>query len=446
MKILWQCTTNEQRWRDMGALKTTKYDVLTAEKANKTIYTDKSKQYQTMDKAAWGGCFADRGYMAMSRLDESERMQIIRALFGEDGLRLSAARLPMGNNDYSDRHKSYDEHENDYDMAHFSISGDEKYLLPYIKSAQSVRADIEFFATPWSPPSWMKKNGCIHGVDDANTLIFTPEILKAYAKYFTEYLKAYKNRGINVSAITPQNEPTMNTPYASCVWTGQQLNEFIRDYLYPELKRCGLDTEIWLGTFTDSQSCMCMPALADEKTIDMISAVCFQWWGAPLSARVGEEYPHLRTVQSETKCGNGGNDWAYAEEQFDCFKEFLESGVCRYYLWNMVLDEKGENTAEHPWRQNAPITVNSQTREISYNPSYYLTRHFSGYIDGGAVRIGADGTYRDMLAFCNPDGEVVVVVKNATEYALSVAMDFGGEMAVPTIPPHSISTFRTSTK
>lgn len=442
MNILWKCTTDKDRWQDKGFLKTTKYNISEAEKANKTIYVDKSICYQILDKTPWGGCFADRGYIAMSKLSNEERMQILSSLFGRDGLNFTSARLPLGNSDFSDTHKSYNECKNDYNMEHFSISSDEKYLLPYIKAAQKIRPNIDFFASPWSPPSWVKKNGSIHGNDDNNTLNFTPEILKAYAKYFVKYLKEYEKQGISISAVTPQNEPTMNTAYASCVWNGEQLNEFIRDYLSPELKNSGLDTEIWLGTFTDSQSALCVPTLNDKKTLDIIRGVCFQWWGAPLADKINKDFDGLRLIQSESKCGNGKNDWAYAEEQFDCFKEFLEAGVRRYYLWNMVLDEKGENTAENPWHQNAPITVHSQTNEISYNPSYYLTKHFSNYIEGGAARINTRGTYTDMLAFLNPDGEIILEVKNATEYAITVAIDFGGEMIVPAIPAHSINTFR----
>ena len=313
--------------------------------------------------------------------------------------------------------------------------------MPYIKEAMEIRPDITFFSTPWSPPSWMKNNRCIHGIDENNTIKFMPEYLKAYALYFIKYIETYEKLGIKISAVTPQNEPTINTAYASCVWTGEQLNEFIRDYLYPALQQHGLNTKIWLGTFTDSQKTFCMPAINDTKTIDMIEAACFQWWGAPLVGEIYEKHKNLKLIQSETKCGDGKNDWKYAEEQFDCFKEFLDAGVNRYYLWNMVLNEKGENTAEDPWHQNAPITVHSRTHEISYNPSYYLTKHFFHYIKGGARRIRTSGTYEDKIAFRNPDGENVLEVKNGTDENIPVTINFNGEMINPEIPAHSINTF-----
>ena len=58
-------------------------------------------------------------------------------------------------------------------------------------------------------------------------------MFKAYAKYFVKYLEEYHDKGIDIKALTPQNEPTMNTPYPSTVWNGDQLNVFLRDYLCP---------------------------------------------------------------------------------------------------------------------------------------------------------------------------------------------------------------------
>lgn len=447
MKILWQCTTEKDSFCDMGVLQTKKYTDEEFKSADKSIILNQDMYYQTMDKKPWGGCFADRGYMAMSKLSYDERKEILNSIFGDDGLKFTAARLPIGNSDYSDTHKSYNENVDDYNMDKFNIANDETYLLPYINEALEIRSDIEFFSSPWSPPSWMKNNSCIHGPSDKNSVKFTAENMKAYALYFVKYIKEYEKLGIHISAVNMQNEPTMNTGYSSCLWTGNQLNEFIRDYLSPAFEENNLDTEIWLGTFTDSQKKMCMPTLNDDKTLAKLGAVCFQWWGAPLARYVRRKYPNMKLIQSETKCGNGLNDWKYAEEQFDCFKEYLDSGVSRYYLWNMVLDEKGENTSVNKtWHQNAPITVHSETNEIRYNPSYYLTKHFSCFVKGGARRIMTQGTYTDMIAFQNPDGENVLEVKNGTDSDIVIAIDFNGEVIMPTIPAHSINTFRADGK
>ncbi len=445
--VLWQCTTEQSPWVDMGPLTATEWDGDTA----LYIDVDETVRYQTLSPKPWGGCFNERGWTAMKNLTDGAREEIIKSLFGGGGLDLSVGRLPLGNSDFSVRNdQSYDELpagvDTDYDMKYFTIENDRENLLPYIREALKVRPDISFWASPWSPPAWMKQNKSVPGPGADNTLEFTPEVLRAYAAYFVKYIQAYQAEGINVARVMPQNEPTINVGYPSCYWSGEQLNEFIRDYLSPALREAGLDTEIYLGTFTDSQAALADPTLSDPATSKIIKGIGFQWWSAPLAKRVYRQNQNVgyTLMQSETKCGNGGNTWLYGEEHFDCLKEFFEAGVNEYMLWNMVLDEKGLNTNPNPWPQNAPIIVNSVTNEVTYTPMYHISRHFSAYIHGGARRIKTDGNYGDKIAFQNSDGENVLVVKNSSDMYLDVAINFNGRKVKPTIPPHSVNTFRTA--
>lgn len=462
--VYWTCTTEQDPWVDMGTLTTTDWDDNDYNKLY--IDVDQYTRYQTLTDDPWGGCFNDRGWEAMKDLTDNQRTEILTDLFGDDGLRLTVGRMPLGNSDYSiNRTQSYDELpdsvETDYDLEYFSIDSDREYLLPYIKKAMEIRPDITLWASPWSPPSWMKQNGTTYravtpedlAVSNGmpNAIIWDEKVLTSYANYFVRFIQAYHDEeGIDISMVMPQNEPTINVGYASCVWTGEQLNEFIRDYLYPAFKANNLDTEIYLGTFTDSQASLVDPTLEDPVTSEIISGLGMQWWSAPLTKRIyrnNQEKGYV-LMQSETKCGNGGNTWSYGEDHFDCMKEFFEAGVNSYMLWNMVLDENGINTNPYAWSQNAPIIVNSTTNEITYTPMYYVTKHFFGYIDGGARRIKTDGSglgddeYGDKIAFQNPDGEIVLVVKNNSNSNLEVAINFNGREIKPTVPAHSVNTFR----
>ncbi|MGM9551254.1 MAG: RICIN domain-containing protein [Clostridia bacterium] len=441
-QMYWQCTTDSTRWADKGTLPLSAWD-------NDTelyIDVDPRVRYQTLTNTPFGGCFNERGWEAMKDLTEGERDSIIASLFSQDGLKLTTGRMALGNSDFSiNRSQSYDELpegvENDYDMEYFSIESDREYMLPYIEAAEKYVPGLPIWGSPWSPPSWMKNNKTIYGGDN-NTIRWEDDVLKAYANYFVKYVKAYRAEGHNVYMVMPQNEPTMNTAYSSCVWTGAELNEFVRDYLAPAFDEAGLDIKIYLGTFTDAQANRTDPTLNDPVTSKIIEGMGFQWWSSPLCKRVHRQFPNLDLMQSETKCGGGSNSWQYAEDQFDTFKEFFDAGVSSYMLWNMVLDEKGENTSPSPWRQNAPIIVHSQTNEVIYTPQYYLTKHFSYYIKPGARRIKTEGNYGDKIAFQNPDGEVILVVKNSANIDLNVAINVNGVKAKPTVPPHSISTFR----
>ncbi|CAM4241617.1 hypothetical protein PAAL109150_17075 [Paenibacillus alkaliterrae] len=82
----------------------------------------------------------------------------------------------------------------------------------------------------------------------SNGTAWEKDILEAYALYFVKFVKAYEEEGITIHQIHVQNEVAADQNFPSCVWTGEQLREFIRDYLGPAFEKHGLNTEIWLGT------------------------------------------------------------------------------------------------------------------------------------------------------------------------------------------------------
>ncbi|MFW5700767.1 MAG: glycoside hydrolase family 30 beta sandwich domain-containing protein, partial [Cyclobacteriaceae bacterium] len=57
------------------------------------------------------------------------------------------------------------------------------------------------------------------------------------------------------------------------------------------------------------------------------------------------------------------------------------------------------------------ITINSESGEITYNPEFYLMKHFSHYIKPGAVKLEVknDG---QLLAFKNPDNSIIIQYYN----------------------------------
>ena len=134
--ILWKSSTENALWKDNAPLQLMPGNDVC------DIETDVSIQFQTMDTHPWGGCFNERGWDAMKNLSESERTDVINALFGDEGLRLTAARIPMAASDYAIEPYSYDETENDYEMQDFSIERDNENLLPYIRKALEIQRGI----------------------------------------------------------------------------------------------------------------------------------------------------------------------------------------------------------------------------------------------------------------------------------------------------------------
>jgi glucosylceramidase len=109
--------------------------------------------------------------------------------------------------------------------------------------------------------------------------------------------------------------------------------------------------------------------------------------------------------------------------------------------WNMVLDAEGKNLdSERPWPQNALLMVDRQGCRLVETPAYWAFRHFSSFVDVGAVRVGLTGIWDDAIAFRNPDGHLVVVLQNAADQARTLILSARGDLLELDLPAHGWAT------
>ena len=71
--------------------------------------------------------------------------------------------LCLGANDFATSAYSYADVADDYEMKNFSLARDEKSIIPAVLAARRINLDLQFFASPWSPPGWMKLSGKMDG-------------------------------------------------------------------------------------------------------------------------------------------------------------------------------------------------------------------------------------------------------------------------------------------
>ena len=393
------------------------------------------ERHQTWE--GWGGCFNELGWIALSALSADRRETVLRALFDPaDGCRFNLCRLPIGASDYSTEWYSYNETDGDLAMRHFTIARDQRYLFPYIRAALAMRPDIKFFSSPWSPPTWMKAPRAYN----YGTLIWRVEILRAYALYLAKYVQAYHQEGIRVEQVHLQNEPVADQKFPSCLWTGEQMRDFIRDYLGPIFSELGLNCEIWLGTLnTIDYDGFVNTALSDPDTYRFISGVGLQWDGKVMVQRVYAAWPEKRIMQTENECGNGQNTWEYAHHVFGLLQHYISNGASAYAYWNMVLAPMGLST--WGWKQNSMVTINPETQVVTYNPEFYVMKHFSRFIMPGAVRVGVSGCLAaNAVAFENPDRTQVTVIANPLKIERLCVLGDGQNFVRLVLPPESFNT------
>ncbi len=399
---------------------------------------DQNSTHQTIE--GWGGCFNERGWKALQYLPQEEQNEIIKLLFSDNGCAFSYCRMPIGASDYALDYYSLNDTNGDYKMEKFSIERDRKYMLPYIKAAMEVNSDLKIWGSPWTPPSWMKENNRYN----KGNIKMDKQTLEAYALYFQKYVEAYRNEGVNIVAVHPQNEPLHLPAFPSCGWSGENLKIFIRDHLGPRFSKYVQDCEIWLGTIngndqTDEFSEYVQTTLGDPETSKYITGVGFQWDGDSAVEQTVQEYPKAKIMQTETKCGWGANDWNYAFETYNQMVWYLERNASYYLQWNMILNETGMSS--WGWKQNTMITVDTHGKTYRINPQYWVARHFTQFITPKAKRISCE-TKKGIqsLAFQNPNGNIVVVLSNQTKEEQNLTMQVKKRFINIKLPSRTIST------
>jgi glucuronoarabinoxylan endo-1,4-beta-xylanase len=112
-----------------------------------------------------------------------------------------------------------------------NTNGTGTYENSIMQMAQARGARV--WSTPWSPPPQFKSNGNVNGGN------FLSANNQAYANVLAQYVVNMQNTyGVNIYALSVQNEPDLATSYESCVWTPQQIHDFV-PYLRGALNTAG---------------------------------------------------------------------------------------------------------------------------------------------------------------------------------------------------------------
>ncbi len=440
--VEWISSTDQAPWKSemvTSGTGTPEGDVI-------TIFPEKLQQ----EIDGFGGCFNELGWEALRVLDEPARKKVMTSLFHPtDGTHFNTFRMPLGANDYAVDWYSHNETAGDFEMKHFNIERDQQRLIPYIKEAQAFDKHIKVWASPWAPPSWMKSNNHYAcrpdvvndlspdkaGEEMVTQFMMEKEYLDAYALYFSKFIQAYQQEGIDIYAVHVQNEPNSCQNFPSSVWAPEDLGTFIGKHLGPKLAKEAPETEIWLGTVERPHIDRIDPILTDADAGKYIAGVGFQWAGKGAIPEVHKKYPDIRLMQTETECGDGSNDWKAAEYTFNLMKHYFNNGANSYMYWNMVLNETGKS--QWGWKQNSMITIDSESKAVTYNPEFYLMKHFSNFIKAGAHKV--ESSDENCLAF-KDDEQLTLIYYNAGNNT-SKTFDFGEQSFDVTLAAKSFNTF-----
>jgi glucosylceramidase len=106
--------------------------------------------------------------------------------------------------------------------------------------------------------------------------------------------------------------------------------------------------------------------------------------------------------------------------------------------WNISLASDPRST--WGWAQNSLVTVDTEAKTYQFNHDYYILKHVSHFVDLGAIRIEITGTCDDALAFQNPGGSIVAIMRNELAHPQLVEVGLHGQGVVVELPADSLGT------
>ena len=413
-----------------------------------TIRVAPEHRFQRIE--GFGGAFTESSAYLLNQLSVSKRNEVLNAYFSDSGANYSLTRTHINSCDFSRSHYSYANIINDTQLVNFNITPDLDDIVPMIIDAQKIAKDgFKIIASPWTAPPWMKDN------NDWNGGKLKPEFYPSWANYFSKYISAYKKEGIDIWAVTVENEPLGNDAnWESMHYTPHEMNVFVKEHLGPLFKKKGLTQKVLVYDQNRGKELeeWAEELLTDSVLSSYIHGTAVHWYTstnqvmeeslnfthdlAPTKSIIhtegciDAEVPHWKEDgwYWSKEATDWGYDWApeedkkdhpkyvpvyrYARDIIGCLNNWVEGWVD----WNMVLDKQGGPNSAKNWCI-APIIVDPEKDEVYYTPLYYTMMHFSRFIRPGAYRIQFNQTDKDILATAvqNKDGSIVLVVLNTSD-------------------------------
>lgn len=337
----------------------------------------------------------------------------------------------------------------DFNLNYFNISKDHAFVIPILKEALSINPSLKILATPWTAPAWMKKSHKLFG-GEINT---DSRYLQVLAEYFVNFIKAYRNEGIQIDSLSVQNEPLLSRDdYPTMTMSAATQQSFIRDYLGPLFRSRNINTKIliydhnWSGAWYPEQ------VLSDQRILPYVSGVAWHGYDGRHDTPNGFHDKHPSVGMYFTEISGGGWDTNFASTlTWDARIIFI--GQTRAWcktvlLWNFALDENhGPRVGVHGCQNcRGVVTIQQNSNTYHKEVEYYILGHFSKFVKPGAVRLESNSFNWDDLqcvAFVNTDGSTVVIVQNPnSSKTASFSLDIDAKhYQYNNLPPQSVVTF-----
>lgn len=413
------------------------------------VFVNPDKTYQSL--LGIGGAVTDASAEVFAKLSKEKQQEFLNAYYSaEKGIGYSLVRTTIHSSDFGSGSYTYI-NEGDTELKSFSIEHDREFKIPLIKKAtETAGGKIILYASPWSPPAFMKSN---KSMLKGGTLL--PEFFQPWANYYSKFVKAYEKEGMPIWGISVQNEPMAVQTWESCVFTAEAERDFLKNYLGPTMKKEGLGSKkiiVW----DHNRDLMLQRAniiFNDPEASKYAWGMGFHWyetWAGGNQmfenvAKVHEAFPDKNLMFTEGCVEKFDvakyQFWANGERYGSSMIHDFNNGTVGWTDWNILLDEKGGPNHVGNFCF-APIHADTKSGELIYTPSYYYIGHFSKFIRPEAKRVSSSVSRSSLLStsFLNKNGQMVTVVMNQSDAAVTYNLCIGTQAAETTILPNAIQT------
>lgn len=404
------------------------------------IQINPQQTYQTIE--GFGFTLTGGSATLINRLPAAKRKQLLHELFGRSrgGMAISSLRISMGASDLSSRVFTYDDipaNTTDFGLAKFSLSEDTIDLIPLLKQIISINPSVKITASPWTPPLWMKDNKSSIGGK------LLPSCYGVYADYFVKYIRAMKEQGITIDAVTIQNEPQNPHNNPSLLMDAEEQKIFVKNHLGPAFRKSALETRIIIWDHNADMPEYPLHILADSEAAQYVDGTAFHLYAGNIGAlsKVHDAHPSKNIYFTEQWTGKNGTfdgdlQWHIRNVVIGSMRNWSKNAL----EWNLANDTAyGPHTPGGCSECKGALTISAN--RVERNVSYYVIAHASRFVPQGSIRIASQEVEGlSNVAFLTPSGKIAVIVLNEKDRVIICSLHVVKRAAIQSLPAKSVTT------
>lgn len=405
-----------------------------------SIYVDDTKTFQKME--GFGYTLTGGSAQLLASMKPTERAKLLKELFATDqnNIGVSYLRISIGASDLSDHVFTYNDlpvGQTDPTLTKFTLAEEKKELIPVLKEILSIAPSLKIMGSPWTPPAWMKTNAASKGGS------LKPEFYDVYARYLVKYIQEMQKEGIQIDAITVQNEPLHPGNNPSLLMPQDEQAAFIKKSLGPVFRKAKIGTKILIYDHNADRPDYPISILNDPEARQYIDGSAFHLYGGSIESLrdVHEAHPDKNLYFTEQWIGapaNFGGDlmWHLKNLVIGAPRNW-----CKTVLeWNLAADPQQKPYTEGGCTACLGALTIGET--IVRNPAYYIIAHASKFVRPNSVRIASNVTMNlSNVAFMTPDGKVVLIAINESDKPITFNIRHKNKQITPTLEGKTVATF-----